>query len=92
MSNVQQSIVDEQTVLLSDRNDSECQRTPLPKLQLAIVLLLQSCEIVMGTSIMPYINQVRLVHLRHDRITPSYFHLFQSLSKIWVSLEVIAQK
>ncbi|KAF8718255.1 hypothetical protein AX14_012063 [Amanita brunnescens Koide BX004] len=58
MSNVQQSIVDEQTVLLSDRHDSACQRTPLPKLQLAIVLLLQSCEIVMGTSIMPYINQL----------------------------------
>ena len=46
---------DEQTALLSDR-----QRTPIPKLQLAVILLLQICEVVTSYSILPYINQVYL--------------------------------
>lgn len=62
MSNVQQLIVDEQTALLSDGHaNREHQRTPIPKLQLTIVLLLQSCELVVAHSILPYINQVHLV-------------------------------
>ncbi|KAF8718253.1 hypothetical protein AX14_012062 [Amanita brunnescens Koide BX004] len=50
--------MDEQTALLPDRHDGEYQRTPIPKLQLAIVLLLQSCELVTSNSIFPYINQL----------------------------------
>ena len=34
---------------------------PLPKLQLAIVLLLQVCEPITSQSIYPYINQARLL-------------------------------
>jgi hypothetical protein len=56
--------VNEQTALLSNRDaNSGRQRTPLPKLQLAVVLLIQSCEVVARSSISPYINQVHLVHL-----------------------------
>ena len=36
---------------------------PLPKLQLAIVLLLQVCEPITSQSIYPYINQVRLLQI-----------------------------
>ena len=65
MSNVKQLIVDEQTALLSDgHTNRKRQWTPIPKLQLAIVLLLQSCELLVAHSILPYINQVYLVHLR----------------------------
>lgn len=51
---------DEQTGLLgrSNRRDLERQRSPIPKLQLAIILLLQICEVVTSYSILPYINQV----------------------------------
>ena len=43
--------------------DSQEERlpNPLPKLQLAIVLLLQVCEPITSQSIYPYINQVRLL-------------------------------
>ncbi|KAF8713430.1 hypothetical protein AX14_012984 [Amanita brunnescens Koide BX004] len=58
MSNVQQSIVDEETALLSDHHDKERKRTPIPKSQLAILLLLLSCELYTGSSILPYINQL----------------------------------
>lgn len=70
VSNMQQSITDEQIALLSDDHAElgERQRTPIPKLQLAIVLLLQPCEVVGRNSILPYINQVHLVHLCHDLI------------------------
>jgi hypothetical protein len=34
-------------------------KTPLPKFQIAIILLLQTCEPITGLSIYPYINQVR---------------------------------
>ncbi|KAF8879265.1 major facilitator superfamily domain-containing protein [Infundibulicybe gibba] len=49
--------VDEETALLSG---SEEQRgpNPLPKAQIGIVLLLQLCELVVGRSISPYINQL----------------------------------
>ena len=62
MSNVQQSNVDEQTALLSDpQADVKCIQTPIPKLQLAIVLLLQACELFTRNAILPYINQVHLL-------------------------------
>ena len=48
---------------------------PLPKLQLAVVLLLQVCEPITCQSILPYINQVRL--LRRSREDSS--HHFRQL-------------
>ena len=45
---------------------------PLPKLQLAIVLLLQVCEPITSQSIYPYINQVRFI-LRRSREAPYHF-------------------
>ena len=43
--------------------DSQKKRkpNPLPKLQLAVVLLLQVCEPITSQSIFPYINQVHLL-------------------------------
>lgn len=67
MSNVHQSIVDEQTALLvseSNRHSSrerQRRRTPIPKLQLAIVLLLQACEPVTRDFFSPYINEVHIL-------------------------------
>jgi hypothetical protein len=53
--------------------DSQKKRlpNPLPKLQLAIVLLLQVCEPITSQSIYPYINQVRL--LRRSREGSSHY-------------------
>ncbi|KAJ3514656.1 hypothetical protein NLJ89_g2251 [Agrocybe chaxingu] len=51
--------VDEETPLLHDvRPRPSPKRTPLPKLQIAIVLLLQICEPITSQSIFPYINQL----------------------------------
>ncbi|CAA7266806.1 unnamed protein product [Cyclocybe aegerita] len=51
--------VDEETPLLHDaRPRPSSKRTPLPKLQIAIVLLLQICEPITSQSIFPYINQL----------------------------------
>jgi hypothetical protein len=74
MSNVQQSIVDEETALLSDHHDKERKRTPIPKSQLAILLLLLSCELYTGSSILPYINQVNLLYFAMAAAC-SYFNL-----------------
>ncbi len=54
----------ERTPLLTNNGTTPARRpiTPLPKLQIAIVLLLQVCEPITSQSIFPYINQVR----RHD--------------------------
>lgn len=66
-------VVDEETPLLSSSSSSSLssscdslktrkgqEATPLPKLQIAIVLLLQVCEPVCSQSIYPYINEVSL--------------------------------
>jgi len=54
------TIVDEETPLLSPTPvlSQKRQATPLPKLQISIVLLLQLCEPIIGQSIYPYISQV----------------------------------
>ena len=60
------------------------QPNPLPKLQLAIVLLLQVCEPITSQSILPYINQVH--HLAdRERLL---FIIFDSLLLSLISLEV----
>ena len=49
----------ERTPLISANNDSAKERrTPLPKLQIAIVIFLQIGEPLLSQSIYPYINQV----------------------------------
>lgn len=53
------TIIDEETPLLaSGCVTSKTSRTPLPKAQLAIVLMLQICEPITSQSIYPYINAV----------------------------------
>jgi len=57
---------DERTPLLNDCAQTEETKkapTPLPKFQLAIVLLLQICEPITSQSIYPYINQVRNIFI-----------------------------
>ena len=52
--------IDETQHLLGPDSQKKPLPNPLPKLQLAIVLLLQVCEPITSQSIFPYINQVRL--------------------------------
>lgn len=52
-------IVDERTPLLKSPKP-EC--TPIPKLQITIVLLLQLCEPICSQSLNPYVNEVRDRH------------------------------
>ena len=61
--------------------DSQNKRlpNPLPKLQLAIVLLSQVCEPITSQSINPYINQVR--HLRRSR-EASCHHFRQLITEL----------
>ena len=55
-------LVDDETrPLLNDDSRKKTRPTPLPKLQIAIVSLLQVCQQITGQSIYPYINQVGLV-------------------------------
>ncbi|KAJ7881027.1 major facilitator superfamily transporter [Mycena olivaceomarginata] len=49
-----QNDVNEETALLSR---PERKRTPLPKLQLSVIMLIQICEPIASQSIYPYINQ-----------------------------------
>jgi hypothetical protein len=59
MSDILSDRVDEGTPLLASAGDlQKPKRTPLPKRQIAIVLLLQICEPITSQSIYPYINAV----------------------------------
>ena len=51
---------EETPLLLPSKGNERAPRkaTPLPKFQIAIVLLLQICEPITSQSIYPYINQV----------------------------------
>jgi hypothetical protein len=60
---------------LADDSQRKWPPNSLPKLQLAIVLLLRVCEPITSQSIIPYINQARL--LRRSRENSS--HHFQQL-------------
>ena len=51
-------VPDEETPLLNTDPQNQRLPTPLPKLQIAIVLLLQVCEPLTSQSIYPYINKV----------------------------------
>ncbi|THU83159.1 MFS general substrate transporter [Dendrothele bispora CBS 962.96] len=54
----EQHRVDEESPLLTNRNVKTRKTTPLPKVQILVVLLLQICEPVTSQSIYPYINQL----------------------------------
>ena len=59
----------EETPLLSDCAQTEDARktpAPLPKFQIAILLLLQICEPITSQSIYPYINKVRSENISLD--------------------------
>ena len=51
-------VPDEETPLLNTSFQKQHSPTPLPKLQIAIVLLEQACESLTSQSIYPYINEV----------------------------------
>ncbi|PFH48541.1 hypothetical protein AMATHDRAFT_49464 [Amanita thiersii Skay4041] len=57
MSNIEDSRLDEETPLLPEVSNKK-KPTPLPKLQIGILLLLQLCEPIASTSIYPYINKL----------------------------------
>ncbi|KAJ7486883.1 major facilitator superfamily domain-containing protein [Mycena latifolia] len=50
--------IDEHTALLSKPTQDPLGRTPLPKRQIAIIMLVQLCEPLASQSIYPYINQL----------------------------------
>ncbi|KAK7461931.1 hypothetical protein VKT23_008362 [Stygiomarasmius scandens] len=54
----EQHHVDEESPLLTNRNVKTRKATPLPKVQILVVLLLQICEPLTSQSIYPYINQL----------------------------------
>ncbi|KAJ7667200.1 major facilitator superfamily domain-containing protein [Mycena rosella] len=51
-------LVNEETALLSSPGRKVQTRTPLPKLQLSVIMLVQICEPLASQSIYPYINQL----------------------------------
>ena len=53
----------EETPLLPKGERAPRKATPLPKFQIAIVLLLQLCEPITSLSIYPYINQVLILSI-----------------------------
>ncbi|KAJ6540841.1 major facilitator superfamily domain-containing protein [Mycena vulgaris] len=53
-----ESNVDERTALLAKPTPAPPMKTPLPKRQLAIIMLVQICEPLASQSIYPYINQL----------------------------------
>ena len=59
---------------LDNRKIEERLQNPLPKLQLAIVLLLQVCEPITSQSISPYLNQVTFC----SQIERSFCSLFST--------------
>jgi hypothetical protein len=60
MADTNLTLIDEESPLLSSPVEApkKRRRSPLPKLQIAVVLLLQLCEPLTSQSIYPYINQV----------------------------------
>jgi hypothetical protein len=56
--------INEETTLLS--RPERKPRTPLPKLQLSVIMLIQICEPLASQSIYPYINQVSFTFELHS--------------------------
>ena len=54
---------DENTLLLNAQLSIKQKRTPLPWLQITIILLLHTCEPISSQSIYPYINEVFILFL-----------------------------
>lgn len=70
MPSNENAVIDEHTPLLypsSPTQKTPKKPTPLPHLQIAIVLLLQICEPLTSQSILPYINQVFTTAVKTQR-------------------------
>ena len=77
-------VPDEETPLLNDNPQKKRSPNPLPKLQIAIVLLLQVCEPLTSQSIYPYINQVSSSVV--DRWGGNFAHsLWQLISELGIT-------
>ena len=83
MSDVPNDRVDEGTPLLASSEESKKRkRTPLPKLQLGIALLLQICEPITSQSIYPYINAVSSFPSNHFLDLTRGFYLLKLISEL----------
>lgn len=81
-------VVNERTALLDAGQQDHKKATPLPKLQIGILLLALLVEPIASQSIYPYINQVSIV--LHVKIT--LFNVTYSLSVSWTSLAAMSGK
>ena len=75
---------DENTPLL-DAQSSKQGRTPLPWLQISIILLLQTCEPICSQSIYPYVNEVCIM------FTSSKTPVDVSRNSWWVSWTLLVE-
>jgi len=94
-----ETMVDEGTPLLNDRsqerrrddvqaeNRPKRRITPLPRFQIAIVLLQQLCEPLTSQSIYPYINRVRIRFRVFFLVIDADRFAFFSLSASWALQE-----
>ncbi|KIL64431.1 hypothetical protein M378DRAFT_78319 [Amanita muscaria Koide BX008] len=84
------SKVDEETPLLSKSSGKEVKRTPLPTLQISIVLLLLFCEPFASNSILPYINQAKLGITGGDKRKVGYYAgLIESLFYVAEAMTIL---
>lgn len=81
-------VVNERTALLDAGQQDHKTATPLPKLQIGILLLALLVEPIASQSIYPYINQVSVV--LHVKIT--LFNVTYSSSVSWTSLAAMSGK
>ncbi|KAM6504169.1 Major facilitator superfamily domain containing protein [Amanita muscaria] len=84
--------VDEETPLLFESSKKAAKRTPLPTLQISIVLLLLICEPFANNSILPYINQL-ITELGitggDERKVGYYAGLIQSLFSVMEAMTIL---
>lgn len=96
MPSNENAVIDEHTPLLypsSPTQKTPKKPTPLPHLQIAIVLLLQICEPLTSQSILPYINQVFTTAVKTQRASLiKKKTLPRSSSRLWTSLAGIQKK
>lgn len=82
------TVVNERTALLDAGHQGQKKATPLPKFQIAILLLALLVEPIASQSIYPYINQVSI--FLHVKTT--LLNIIYSLSVSWTSLAAMSGK
>jgi hypothetical protein len=80
--------INEETALLS--SPAKNSRTPLPKLQLSVIMLIQICEPIASQSIYPYINQVSFLWMA--RMVFNYPNRVDSWLVNWTSRAAMKRK